>query len=149
MEKIIWSYWDFPPRNNRPEVFCKKGVLRNSAKFTGKHHLFFIKKETPALVFSCEFWEISKNIFSYRLPPAAASVLKKKFKANKRIDKGHSLKSELETGDPRPWDPRLWDPGPWDLGPWALGLATLGHWILTPGILAMGHWDTGTLGPCD
>ena len=24
-------------RNNRPEVFCKKGVLRNFAKFTGKH----------------------------------------------------------------------------------------------------------------
>ena len=65
-------------------------------------NLFSIKKETPAQVFSCEFWEISKNIFSYRLPPAAASVLKKKFKANKRIDKGHSLKSELETGDPRP-----------------------------------------------
>ena len=24
-------------RNSRPEVFCKKGVLRNFAKFTGKH----------------------------------------------------------------------------------------------------------------
>ena len=33
-------------RNNRPEVFCKKGVLRNFAKFTGKHlcqSLFFNK----------------------------------------------------------------------------------------------------------
>ena len=31
-------------RSNRPEVFCKKGILRNSAKFTGKHQcqsLFF------------------------------------------------------------------------------------------------------------
>ena len=59
-----------------PEVFCKKGVLRNFAKFTGKHlcqSLFFnkvagacnfIKKETPAQVFSCAFCEISKNTFS-------------------------------------------------------------------------------------
>ena len=31
-------------RSNRPEVFCKNGVLRNFAKFTGKHlcqRLFF------------------------------------------------------------------------------------------------------------
>ena len=33
-------------RSSRPEVFCKKGVLRNSTKFTGKHlcqRLFFNK----------------------------------------------------------------------------------------------------------
>ena len=33
-------------RRSRPEVFCKKGVLRNFRKFTGKHlrqSLFFIK----------------------------------------------------------------------------------------------------------
>ena len=24
-------------RSSRPEVFCKKGVLKNLAKFTGKH----------------------------------------------------------------------------------------------------------------
>ena len=24
-------------KSSRPEVFCKKGVLRNFAKFTGKH----------------------------------------------------------------------------------------------------------------
>ena len=33
-------------RSSRPEVFCKKGVLRNSAKFIGKHlgqNLFFNK----------------------------------------------------------------------------------------------------------
>ena len=32
--------------SSRPEVFCKKGVLRNAAKFTGKHlrlSLFFNK----------------------------------------------------------------------------------------------------------
>ena len=52
-----------------PEMFCKKGVLRNFAKFTGKHlcqNPFFnkvvcprpatsFKKETLTQVFSCEF----------------------------------------------------------------------------------------------
>ena len=57
-------------RSSRPEVFCKKGVLRFFPKFTGKHlcqSLFFnkvVKKETLAQVFSCEFCEISKNTFS-------------------------------------------------------------------------------------
>ena len=74
-------------RSSRPEVFCKKGALRNFAKFTGKHlcqNLFFnkvaalrpaalLKKETLAQEFSCEFCEISKNTFSYRTPPVAAS----------------------------------------------------------------------------
>ena len=35
----------------------------------------FIKKETLTQVFSCELYEISKNTFSYRMPPVAASVL--------------------------------------------------------------------------
>ena len=61
-------------RNSCPEMFCKKGVLRNFAKFTGKHlcqSLFFnscrpqvcnfIKNETLAQVFSSEFSEISEN----------------------------------------------------------------------------------------
>ena len=63
-------------RSSRPEVFCKRGVLKNFAKFTGKQlcqSLFFnkvaggacnfIKKESLAQVFSCEFCEISKNTF--------------------------------------------------------------------------------------
>ena len=33
----------------------------------------FIKKESLAQVFSCEFCEISKNIFFYRTPPVVAS----------------------------------------------------------------------------
>ena len=54
--------------------------------FTGKHlcqsfffnkvaalRATFIKKETLAQVFSCEFCEISKNTFSYRTHPVAAS----------------------------------------------------------------------------
>ena len=65
----IWNIF----RSSRLEVFCKKGVLGNFPKFTGKHHNF-IKKETLAQVFSCEFWEIIKNPFSYRTLPVAASV---------------------------------------------------------------------------
>ena len=33
----------------------------------------FIKKENLAQMFSCKFSEISKNTFSYRTPPVAAS----------------------------------------------------------------------------
>ena len=33
----------------------------------------FIKKETLTQVFSCEFYDISKNTCSYRTPPVAAS----------------------------------------------------------------------------
>ena len=69
------------------------GVLRNFAKFTVKHlgqSLFFnkvaslrpeasnfIKKETLAQVFSCEFCETSKNTFFYRTPLVAASEHRK------------------------------------------------------------------------
>ena len=63
-------------------MFCKRGVLRNFTKFTGKHlcqSLFlskvaglrpqacsFIKKKTLVQVFSWEFCEVSKNTFLYR-----------------------------------------------------------------------------------
>ena len=67
----------------------EKGVLKNFATFTGKHRcqsLFFnnvaacnfIKKETLTQVFSCEFYEISKNTFFHTTRPVAASVLKTK-----------------------------------------------------------------------
>ena len=63
-------------RSSRPDVFCEKDVLRNFGKFTGKHlcqDLYFnlvaglacnfIKIETLAQVFSCEFsanvWKVS------------------------------------------------------------------------------------------
>ena len=66
-------------RSIRPEVFCKKGVLRNFAIFTGKHlcqSLFFnkVKKETLTQLFFFEFWEISKNTFLYRTSPVAALI---------------------------------------------------------------------------
>ena len=35
----------------------------------------FIKKETVAQVFSCEFCEIFKITFFYRTPPVAASIM--------------------------------------------------------------------------
>ena len=64
-------------KSSLPEVFCKRRVLRNFAKFTGKHLCQslcnFVKQETLAQVFSCEFCEISKNTFLHRTPLVAAS----------------------------------------------------------------------------
>ena len=65
-----------------PRGACKKGVLRNFSKFTGKHlrqslcdrpQATFMKKETLAQVFFCEFCEISERAFPYRTPPVSAS----------------------------------------------------------------------------
>ena len=63
-------------RRSRPEVFCEKDVPRNFAKFTGlrSQACKFIKIETLAQVLSSEFCKISKNTFSYRTPPVAASA---------------------------------------------------------------------------
>ena len=60
------------------EVLWKR-CSKNFTKFTGKHlcsSLFynnFIKKETLAQVFFCEFCEIFKNNFSDKTPLVAAS----------------------------------------------------------------------------
>ena len=76
-------------RISRPNVFCKKGVLRNFEKFTGKHpcqSLFFnkvtgqastlSKKRLWCRCFSVNFASfLSKNTFSYRKPLLAASRL--------------------------------------------------------------------------
>ena len=62
-----------------PEMFCQKCVLRNFAKFTGKHlsHSLFLNKvagyPAGAQVFSCEFCEVSKSTFWYRRPPVPTS----------------------------------------------------------------------------
>ena len=64
------TYWECAQRRSGngcnqkqpPEVFCKKGGLRNFAKFTGKHlrqRLFFKKKRVSGIS-ACE---ISKNTF--------------------------------------------------------------------------------------
>ena len=64
----------------------KKDVIENFAKYTGKHlcqSLFFnkvanfIKKETLAQVFSCEFGEIFKNTFFTEQLKTTASDLPK------------------------------------------------------------------------
>ena len=66
-------------RSSRLEVFWQKGILKNFAKFTGKHlygSLFFdkvtacncnfIKKGDSINLFSCEFCEIFKEHLFYR-----------------------------------------------------------------------------------
>ena len=81
----------------------RKGVLRSFAKFTGKHlcqTLFwqscrpdacnFIKKETLAPVFTCEYCGISKNTFFYRTPQVDASV---GMTYSKRLDSRKDLHS--------------------------------------------------------
>ena len=63
-------------RSSRPEVFCKKSVLRNFTKFTENTAVkvsfsvklqaeacIFIKKEPPAQAFCCEFCVTYKNTF--------------------------------------------------------------------------------------
>ena len=72
----FFVFMSYRGRHSRPEVFCKKGVLRNFAQFIGlrSQACNFIKIETLAQVFFSEFCEISKNTFSYRTPPVAASA---------------------------------------------------------------------------
>ena len=74
-------------RSSRLEVFCKKGVLKNFAKFTGKHlchSLFFhkvvglrpttlLKKRPWHRCFPVNFAKFSRTLFC-RTPPVAAST---------------------------------------------------------------------------
>ena len=67
-------------------MFCKKVILKNFPKFLGKQlcqSLFFnkvagacnfIKKETLAQLFSCEFCDIFENAFFYRTTLVVASA---------------------------------------------------------------------------
>ena len=57
------------PRSSRPEVFCKKDVLRNFAKFTGKHlyQSLLFNKVAGLRPHAC------LNTFSYGAPPVATS----------------------------------------------------------------------------
>ena len=89
-QKPEWFIFMFA-ENSYPEVFCKKGVLENFAKSIGKQLYqspfltklqawglqLYLKKETLAQVFSCEFCEISKNTYFHRTPLVAASGLPK------------------------------------------------------------------------
>ena len=62
-------------RSSRPEVFCKKGVLKKLVKFKGKYlcqRLFFNK-----VAWACNFIKIETlaHTFFYRTLPVAASGL--------------------------------------------------------------------------
>ena len=61
--------------SSRPTVFCKKGVLKNFAKVTGKNlrQGLFLNKVTLAQVLSCEFYKTFKSTVFYRTPPVFAS----------------------------------------------------------------------------
>ena len=76
--EILYSH----AQKKLPEVFHKKDVLKDFAKFTRKQlcqslfliklqaeACYFIKRETLAKVFPCEFCKIYKNTFIYRTPP--------------------------------------------------------------------------------
>ena len=61
-------------KSSCPEVFCKKGVLKNFAKFTGKHlcqSLFFNKKLWHRCL-PVNFAKFLRTRFFYRTPPVAA-----------------------------------------------------------------------------
>ena len=69
---IIWQ-----AINSRPEVFCKKGVLRNFAKFTGKHlcQSFFFNKVAglrPATLLKKRLWHrcFPKNFAKFLRAPS-------------------------------------------------------------------------------
>ena len=60
-------------------------ILENSKENTCARVFNFIKEETLAQVFFCEFCEISKNNFFYRTPQVAAFVLIKWTQYNSSI----------------------------------------------------------------
>ena len=67
-------------RSSCPEVFCKKGVLENFTKFTGKHlcQILFLNKVAslrPATLLKKRLWHgCFSDIFFYWTPPLATSV---------------------------------------------------------------------------
>ena len=79
---ISWALHLENFRSSRPQVFSKIGVLRNFEKFS---ECFFFYKVAGLRVatlskkrlwhgcFPVNFCEVSKNTFSYRTPPVAAS----------------------------------------------------------------------------
>ena len=80
--KLVWTAF----RGSRPGVFCKKGVLGNFAKFTGKHlcHLSFsqntsrwlllnvnmknwVKSDVPKDVYNLQNLQLVKLSFDYQV----------------------------------------------------------------------------------
>ena len=60
-------------RSSSPAVFCKKGVLRNLAKFTGLSPATLLKKSLWHKCYPMNFTEFLRAFF-YRTTPVAASV---------------------------------------------------------------------------
>ena len=83
---LIWNKITFPALNalNLAELLKNKLIKSISQENTYARVFFliklqvsacnFAKKETLAQMFPCEFYKFSKNTFSYRTPPVAASV---------------------------------------------------------------------------
>ena len=65
-------------QNSQERTYARVSFLKN-----------FIKKETLAQVFSCEFCKISKNTFFHRTPLVAASVLCKEYPEMKSSERKH------------------------------------------------------------
>ena len=77
------------PISSHPEMFCKKGVLKDFAKLTTPKPATFLKKKTQAQVFSCEFYKIFRNIFFIQNisggPPACVDTLENSFYKEPKI----------------------------------------------------------------
>ena len=84
-----WFSIRFIQKRRRWRCSVKKGVIRNFAKFTGKHlcQKLFFKKESLAQVFSSEFCEISKNTFFTEHVWTTASVFIMKYFKVQDVDK--------------------------------------------------------------
>ena len=99
---MIWKEVDVQ-RFSVKKVFLE--ILQNSQENTCARVAFliklqqacnFIKKETSAQVFSCEFCEISKNTFFHRTPPVVVSL----WKAD---DSGGIMRTFIESQWKRAW----------------------------------------------
>ena len=72
--KIIFQYSTHFVRSSRPDMFCKKGAIRNFAKFTAKHVSCSLRPATLLKQKLCHRC-FSQNTFFDRKPLMAASVL--------------------------------------------------------------------------
>ena len=75
---LAMEFLDASFRSGRPEVFCKKNVLRNFSKSienTCARVSFLINLQASGICVFGEYYEISENKFSYRTPPVVASDL--------------------------------------------------------------------------
>ena len=98
-------------RSSRPEVFCKKVVLKKIYKIHRKNP---IQKETLAQVFSCEFCEIFKNTYFYRTPLTVVSVVSDT--TTPRLVQFPSLSAQVLVK--KPWVSRSFPYFRWTLAAW-------------------------------